>query len=58
MPAPPRFIELPVTDRAPRVMPWKPLVKFTTDSRPVTLRASFKAASTALAPPGPGKATL
>ncbi len=58
MPAPPRFMELPVTDRAPSVMPWKALVKFTTDSRPVTLRASFNAASTALAPVGPGNMIL
>ena len=58
MPAPPRFIELPVTDSAPSVMPWKALVKLTIDSRPVTLRASFSAASTALAPAGPGNITL
>lgn len=58
MPAAPRFIELPVTDSAPSVMPWNALVKLMTDSLPVTLRASFSAASTAFAPPGPGKTIL
>ncbi len=37
----------------PRVMPWKPWVKATTWRRPVTRRASFRAASTALVPVGP-----
>ncbi len=57
-PAPPRFMEFPVTARAPRVMPWKPFVKETTVSRPVYLRASLRAASTALFPAGPGNWTL
>ena len=56
-PAPPRWNGLPVTDSAPSVMPWKALVKVITSVRPVTLRASFSAASTALAPPGPGNCT-
>ena len=57
-PAPARLKPLPVTASAPRVMPWKALVKLTTRSRPVTLRASFKAASTALVPVGPGNCSL
>lgn len=57
-PAPARFIELPVTDSAPSVMPWKALVKLMIDSRPVALRASFSAASTELVPVGPGNWTL
>jgi hypothetical protein len=57
MPAPPRFMELPVTDNAPNVMPWKALVKLMTASRPVTLRASLSAASTEFAPVGPGNWT-
>jgi hypothetical protein len=44
---------LPLAASAPRLTPWKPLVKVTTRLRPVFLRASFKAASTALAPVGP-----
>lgn len=39
-------------------MPWKALVNETTDSRPLTLRASFSADSTALVPVGPGNITL
>ena len=39
-------------------MPWKALVKATTVLRPVTLRAIFNAASTALVPVGPGNITL
>lgn len=39
-------------------MPWKALVKETMDSRPLTLRASFSADSTALVPVGPGNMTL
>jgi len=35
------------------LQPWKPLVKLMMLLRPVTLRASFKAASTALVPVGP-----
>ncbi len=54
MPAPPRFIELPVTDSEPSVMPWKALVKLMIDSRPVILRTSFSADSTELVPVGPG----
>jgi hypothetical protein len=34
-------------------MPWKPSVNATTVRRPVILRASFSAASTALVPVGP-----
>ncbi len=56
-PAPRRFDAFPVTDNAPRVMPWNPWVKLSTFARPVTLRASLSAASTELAPPGPGKTT-
>ena len=43
----------PVQARAPRVIPWNPLVKAMTCSRPVILRASLSAASTALVPVGP-----
>ncbi len=57
-PAPPRFMALPVTESDPSVMPWKPLVKPTTRSRPVTLRASLRAASTAFVPVGPGNWSL
>ncbi len=39
-------------------MPWKAFVNDTTGSRPLTLRASFSAASTALVPVGPGNITL
>ena len=39
-------------------MPWKPLVKHATSVLPVTLRASFSAASTAIVPAGPGNCTL
>ena len=39
-------------------MPWKPLVKHATSVLPVTLRASFSAASTAIVPAGPGNWTL
>ncbi len=49
-----RLSALPVTESAPSVMPWNELVKWTIVVRPVTLRASFMAASTAFAPPGPG----
>jgi hypothetical protein len=51
-------MELPVTESDPSVMPWKALVKLTTCSRPVTLRASLSAASTALVPVGPGSCAL
>ncbi len=57
-PAPWRFMELPVMASDPSVMPWKALVKLTTESRPVTLRASFSAASTEFVPVGPGNITL
>jgi hypothetical protein len=49
---------LPVVASAPRVMPWKALVNDTTWVRPVTLRASLSAASTALVPVGPVNMTL
>lgn len=39
-------------------MPWKAFVNDTIDSRPLTLRASFSADSTALVPVGPGNMTL
>ena len=52
-PAPPRWCWLPVAATAPRVTPWKPLVKEMMLVRPLTLRASFMAASTALVPVGP-----
>ncbi len=58
MPAPARLKALPVTASDPSDMPWKALVKETTDSRPLTLRASFSADSTALVPVGPGNITL
>ncbi|CAM5266760.1 hypothetical protein SANTM175S_03200 [Streptomyces antimycoticus] len=58
MPAPARLKALPVTASEPSDMPWKALVKDTMDSRPLTLRASFSAASTALVPVGPGNMTL
>ncbi len=57
-PAPRRFIELPVTASEPSVMPWNALVNETTRCRPVTLRASFSADSTALVPVGPGNCSL
>ncbi len=56
--APPRFPALPVTAKLPSVIPWKPFVNDTTFVRPVTLRASLSAASTALVPVGPGNITL
>ena len=43
-PAPARFMELPVTARDPRVIPWNAFVKLRIWGRPVTFRASFKAA--------------
>ena len=58
IPAPPRFIELPVTDSAPSVIPWNALVKLMIGSRPVIFRASFSADSTVFAPVGPGNCTL
>ncbi len=58
MPAPARLNALPVTASDPSDMPWKALVKDTIDSRPLTLRASFSADSTALVPVGPGNMTL
>ncbi len=58
MPAPARLKALPVTASEPSDMPWKALVKDTIDSRPLTLRASFSADSTALVPVGPGNMTL
>ncbi len=58
IPAPCRFIELPVTASEPRVIPWNALVKDSTCSRPLTLRASLSAASTELVPVGPGNITL
>ena len=57
-PAPRRAKPLPVTASDPSVMPWKPLVKHATSVLPVTLRASFSAASTAIVPAGPGNCTL
>ena len=54
----PRLKALPVTASEPSDMPWKALVKETIDSRPLTLRASFSAASTALVPVGPGNMHL
>ena len=57
-PAPARLNRLPVTASDPSVMPWKPLVNETIVRRPVALRASFSAASTALVPVGPGNWTL
>jgi hypothetical protein len=51
-------MEFPVTASEPRLMPWKALVKPATFSRPVTLRASFSAASTELVPVGPGNWSL
>ncbi len=51
--AAPRWCWLPVAASAPMLQPWKPLVKLMTLLRPVTLRASFSAASTALVPVGP-----
>ncbi len=43
---------LPVSDRAPKVRPWKPSTSATTSVRPgpPALRASFRAASLASAP--------
>ncbi len=58
MPAPARLNALPVTASEPSDMPWKALVNDTIASRPLTLRASFSAASTALVPVGPGNITL
>jgi hypothetical protein len=52
-PAARRKASLPVSASDPRVMPWKPCVNATTSRRPVTRRASFRAASTALVPVGP-----
>jgi len=42
--------ELVVTDRAPKVLPWKAPVKEMIPCLPVTNRASFSAPSTASAP--------
>ena len=53
-PAPSRWNLLLVTASAPSVMPWKAPVKVITSVRPVALRASLSAASTAFVPPGPG----
>ena len=39
-------------------MPWKPLVKHATSVLPVTLRASFSAASTAIVPAWSGELHL
>ena len=47
-----------VAARAPRLTPWKALVKATIELRPVTLRASLRAASTAFVPVGPVNCTL
>ena len=58
VPAPPRLPALPVSDSEPMVMPWKPLVNEMMLRRPVILRASFIAASTALVPVGPVIITL
>lgn len=58
IPAPARLNAFPVTASEPSDMPWKALVNETTDSRPLTLRASFSADSTALVPVGPGNITL
>jgi hypothetical protein len=58
MPAPWRFIELPVTDSEPSVMPWNAFVKDRMCWRPVYLRASLSAASTVFVPVGPGNMTL
>lgn len=58
MPTLARLKALPVTASEPSDMPWKALVKETTDSRPFTLRASLSADSTALVPVGPGNMTL
>ena len=57
-PAPARFDGFAVTASDPSVMPWNPFVNATTVRRPVTLRASFSAASTAFVPVGPGNCTL
>jgi hypothetical protein len=57
-PAPDRLAAFPVTASAPSDMPWKALVKLSTVWRPVTLRASFNAASTAFAPVGQGNWTF
>lgn len=57
-PAPARLAAFPVTASEPSDIPWNALVKETTVCRPVTLRASFSAASTALVPVGPGNITL
>ena len=53
-PAPRRLKLLPVIASDPSVIPWKALVKLTIVSRPVTLRASLRAASTQFVPVGPG----
>lgn len=47
-----------VMARAPRDMPWKQPIRANTLVRPVTLRASFRAASMALVPVGPGNMIL
>ena len=57
-PAPARFDGFDVTASDPSVMPWKPSRNATTVGRPVTLRASLSAASTAFVPVGPGNCTL
>jgi cystathionine beta-lyase/cystathionine gamma-synthase len=57
-PAPRRLKPSPVTESEPSVMPWKAFVKLRMLSRPVSLRASLSALSTALVPVGPGNWTL
>ena len=56
-PAARRKCWLPVAASAPIDTPWKPLVKLMMLVRPVTLRAIFIAASTALVPVGPVNCT-
>ena len=58
MPAPSRFIEFPVTDSDPSVIPWNAFVNESRCWRPVTLRVSLSAASTVFVPVGPGNITV